>query len=322
MPWECLTPLNRTPVPTVPRQLMRPSLALLVLWTVLGCAHRRGEDDYFAEERHPIDHFTSKATFRATFFPRVAAADEAPWPVPGTSVELVELTCTVREAKGGRTAHCVPGYALDKAFAALLDEENPPLGKAAKERIGQCYAVRAKAWPKEAVAAYEAALRADPNAYPAPIDDAFALVYVAHDQAPFVGTCKPEADGTCLYTATESPDEATVQLRMARKGKKTELPFEPTPRTIELSFEDGRAPEVVGASRMKIRDMPAEPQDPTTIAWDPIVAWYRANEPQSSNFPAVLALAGRLDEARAHKGNALELDTDLVATDPCAKVKP
>jgi hypothetical protein len=305
---------------------MRPSLAFLVSLAVssmgAACAHGRGEDDAFREERHPIDHFMSKATFRTKFFPRAAAADEAPWPVPGTSVELVELTCTVREAKGGRTAHCVPGYALDKAFAALLDEENPPLGKEAKERIGQCYAVRAKAWPKDAVATYEAALRADPNAYPAPIDDAFALVYVAHDRAPFVGSCKPEADGTCLYAATENPSEATVQLRMARKGKKAELPFEPTPRVLELTFEDGHAPQVVEASGMKIRDMDAEPQDPATIAWDPIVAWYRANEPRSANFRAVLALAGRLDEARAQMGNALSLDTDLTAGDPCARAKP
>lgn len=260
--------------------------------------------------------------FRKTFYVP-SSGDEVAWPKPHSSVELVELSCTVNENKTGRTAKCVPGSAIEPKFAPLLRDDAPPLGKEMKERLAECYAVRARAPSALAIASYEAALRASASATPPPIDDAWIIAYVAHDQAPFVGKCKPEPDGSCLYSATEQPTEGSVEERVALRGKAMKaVPFTPSPREITLSFFDGHQPVAIErVPLVKEADTNAGPGktifDPAKVDWDPVIAWYRANEPSSENLAAALVLAGRLTEARGLRlREALDRD-DFLPNDPC-----
>src|SRR5450759_1130359 len=97
----------------------------LISWTLacLGlaaCSHVRAADQEDREERHPIDHFSTRARFRAVFYDRTPKPGAAAWPAPGSEVAFAEVSCTVRETKTGRTARCVPGNVIDGAFAPLL----------------------------------------------------------------------------------------------------------------------------------------------------------------------------------------------------------
>lgn len=294
----------------------------------VGCVHPHagageGSAEYERdEERHPIDHFTTKAVFRATFF-TPASPDAIAWPKPGSAVELVEVSCAVLDGKSGRTATCVPGYSLDKKFTTLLHDDDPPLGKAMKDRLAECYDVRTKAWAGPALRAYEAALRASPLAIPTATDDAWVIAYVAHDAAPFVGKCKPEPDGTCLYAAGSQP-EATVEARVARGGKAVSaIPFTPETRRLSMTFFDGHEPvqitRVPFAKETNGSDRDVE-LDPTKVAWDPIIAWYGANDPRSANLAVALVLAGRIADAHGVGAPVDGLDRDdYLAKDPCMR---
>lgn len=300
-----------------------PFLALVLL----GCVHQHhgaeyeGDDDT-REDRHPIDHFTTKVVFRTTLW-TPESPDEAKWPKPGSSVELAEVSCAISDSKTGTTVRCVPGFALEKKFAALLHDDTP-LGKAMKDRLAQCYDVHPKTWTRVELARYETALHADPGALPPALGDDWVIAYVGHDDASFLASCKPEPDGTCVYTATQQP-EATVEERVARGGKAASMiPFAPQTLTLALTFFDGHQP--YDLARVPLPPTEHEQQretdvvfDPTKVAWDPVLAWHAANEPSSANFAVALVLAGRLHEARAVGGvDAIDRD-DLLTKDPCAK---
>ncbi len=305
----------------------RARLALLVCAVALGACRIHHVDDAWDEERdHPVDHFMTHARFGATFHRTAPNADEAPWPAVGSTVGLVEVTCTVRETKGGRTAHCGPGSHVDAAFLATLrehGEETPPaLGASTKARLDQCYSVVPRAWTSEVMTAYERALVGDPEATP-PAGEDWVLAYVAYDRAPFVGKCRPEPDGTCIYRA-DGEAEATVAERFARMGKAAELPFTPERATLVLSFEDGHEPAILYQAGIRTNESDDERKlaDPMKIDWRPVLAWYRANESKSPNFPVVLALAGELAEARAlGLGGTNLTDPTYVAHDPCDRGK-
>lgn len=317
--------MNRRPPVTVGRLLRMRRLPFLAL-VLFGCVHRQGGaeyDDERREDRHPIDHFTTKAVFRTTFFVPTSP-DDAPWPAPGATVELAEVSCSVSETKTGRTAHCVPGFSLEKKFAALLRDDDPPLGKSMKDRLHECYDVHAKTWTPAALSTYETALRQSPLALPPAAGDGWVIAYVAHDAAPFVGKCKPEPDGTCLYAVMPNQPEATVEERVARRGKEIKaVPFTPETRRLSLTFFDGHVP-------FELARVPLDPKmnsgdrdlelDPTKVAWDPIIAWYVAHEPTAGNLGVALVLAGRMADARGLGGPIDGVDRDdYLAKDPCAK---
>ncbi len=302
---------------------MRRALAVLsaLAAALAGCAHESA--DGAGADWHPIDHFTSHASFRATFYTRAVPAGEAPWPTPGASVGVVQLTCVVRETAAGRRVRCEPGSALDPTFAATQHSERSP-SQDLRDRLSRCYAVHPTVWPKDAVARYEAALAADPGALPPSPGEAYVIVTVEHDEAPFLGHCREEPDGTCLYSAVAGPDETAVAVHAARAGRPVvTLPFHPTQAVLRLSFEDGMVPWLLRGTGDGMEH--EKPRDASGIAWEPIVSYYRKDEPTSRNFPLVLALAGRLKEARAMAPRAIDEAVDASAettVDPCAKGKP